>query len=155
MTDHELQDLLDRIERDDATESVPDAVADSPDLRAYQMLYQALGEEPDGELSPDFAERVADRVMPAPEAERFPWLEWIAPPMALIVAFIATMLMIPTVLQTGAAALELMLDPLQTAWSTYRLDIMLAVGAILLLVDGIDRFLISPRRHQHAPSVHS
>lgn len=154
MTDHELQDLLDRIERKDASEPIPDDVADSPDLRAYQMLYQALGDEPDGELSPDFAERVADRVMPAPE--RIPWLEWIAPPMALIVAFIATLLMIPTVLQTGAAALELMLDPVRTAWTTYRLDLVLSVGAILLLVNGIDRFIVHSRRqHQHATSVRS
>ena len=76
--------------------------------------------------------------------------------MALIVAFIATLLMIPTVLQTGAAALELMLDPVRTAWTAYRLDLVLAVGVILLLVNGIDRFIVHSRKqHQHAASVRS
>lgn len=153
MTDQELQDLLDRLDREETNEPIPDEVADSSDFRAYQILYEALDDEPEGDLSPDFAERVADRVMPTPETERIPWLEWIAPPLALIAAFIATMLLIPTVMQTGATALELVLDPLRTAWTTFRLDLVLAVGVILLLVNGLDRFVLKPRVRPHLPSA--
>lgn len=158
MTDRELQDLLDRIAREeDAEASIPDEVSASKDFRAYQLLYEALEDEPDVDLSPDFAERVADRVMPAPEAaeatERFPWLEWVLPPVALVAAFILTLIALPTVLQSGATALELVLDPLRTAWTTFRLDLVLTVGVILLLVNGIDRFIVHPRIRQHLPSA--
>jgi len=151
MTDKELQDLLDRLGRDggapagDASDaSVPDG--DAWDLSAYRMVYAALEDEPDDALPSDFAQRVANRVMPAEAlstvAERFPWLEWVLPPLLLVGAFVATLLLMPTVSESGAQAMQLVLNPLASLWTQLRLDIALMAGTVLLVISFIDRFVL-------------
>ena len=146
MTDQELQDLLDRLARGDREPAASVSDEDKTDLKADRMLYAALEDEPDGSLPSDFARQVVDRVMPAEAlgsvAERFPWLEWMLPPLLLIGAFIATLLLMPTVSQTGAEALQLLLNPLTTLWIQLRLDIALTAGAALLVISFVDRFVL-------------
>lgn len=147
MTDQELQDLLDRLDADGGAAATPGAdVPDKTqrDLHAYRMVYAALEDEPDGTLPPDFAERVADRVIPAPATERLPWLETILPPLALVAAFVATLLLMPTVSQAGANALQLLLEPLAALNDTVRLDIALVAGTALLVISFVDRFVLHP-----------
>ena len=151
MTDQELQDLLDRLSRDGG-ESVSDASdASVPeeqgrDFSAYRMVYAALSDEPDGALPNDFAQQVANRVMPAEAlstaAERFPWLEWVLPPLLLVAAFVATLLLMPTVSQSGAQAMQLVLNPLATLWTQLRLDLALMAGTALLVISFVDRFVL-------------
>lgn len=154
MTDRELQDLLDRLAREggepaDAPE--PD-VEDHADWKAYQVLYAALEEEPDGTLPPDFAEQVADRVMPATAPatakEQFPWLEWILPPLALVAAFVATLLLMPALSPMGAAAVQQIVEPFSTLQTTLRLDIAFTAGAALLVIGLLDRFVLQARFRQ-------
>jgi hypothetical protein len=147
MTDQELQDLLDRLgAHDDAPDeaAVPDEKA--RDLNAYRMVYAALEDEPDGALPRNFAQQVANRVMPAEvlstAAERFPWLEWVLPPLLLVAAFVATLLLMPTVSQSGAEAIQLLLNPLASLWTQLRLDIALVAGSALLVISFVDRFLL-------------
>jgi hypothetical protein len=151
MTDQELQDLLDRLGRDggEPAGDAPDAPVPEEktrDLSAYRMLYAALADEPDGALPNDFAQRVADRVMPAEAlstaAERFPWLEWVLPPLLLVAAFVATLLLMPAVSQSGAEAIRLVLNPLSTLWTQLRLDIVLMAGTALLVASFVDRFVL-------------
>lgn len=147
MTDQELQDLLDRLgaHDGDADETaVPDE--QERDLKAYQMVYAALNDEPEGSLPSNFAQQVVDRVMPAEAlstiAERFPWLEWVLPPLLLVAAFVVTLLLMPTVSQSGAAAMQLLLNPLAALWKQLRLDIALVAGSALLVVSFVDRFVL-------------
>lgn len=144
MTDKELQDFLDQLGPRGAREaSRPDTEDGDLDFRAYQLLYDALEDEPEGALPPNFAQQVANRVMPAhaleSAAERFPWLEWVLPPVVLVAAFVATFLLLPTATQTGAESLQLLLDPMQQIWTTLRLDIVLSAGGTLLLIGLFDR----------------
>ena len=151
MTDQELQDVLDRLGRDGGAPAghAPDASVpddDARDLNAYRTLYAALADEPDGDLPRDFAQRVADRVMPAEAlstaAERFPWLEWVLPPLLLVAALVATLLLMPTVSQSGAQAMQLVLNPLASLWTQLRLDIALTAGTALLVISFVDRFVL-------------
>ncbi len=147
MTDQELQDVLDRLgtQHGDANKAaVPDD--QERDLRAYRMVFAALEDEPEGTLPRNFAQQVADRVMPAEAlstaAERFPWLEWVLPPLLLVAAFVATLLLMPTVSQSGAEAMRLLLDPLASLWVQLRLDIALVAGSALLIISFVDRFVL-------------
>ena len=148
MTDQELQDLLDRLARgEEEPADTPNLESeDGADWKAYRLLYAALEEEPEGSLPPDFAQQVANRVMPAEAlgtaAERFPWLEWVLPPLVLVVAFVVTLLLMPTVSQAGAEAMQLLLNPLASLWTQLRLDIALTAGAALLLISFVDRFVL-------------
>ncbi len=149
MTDRELQDLLDRLARGDGEPADAPAPEDAADWKAYRLIYAALEEEPAGDLPGDFAERVADRVMPpAAATERIPWLEWMLPPLVLIAAFVATLLLMPAVAQTGAEALQLVVDPLSSLWTQFRLDLVLTAGAALLLISFVDRFVLQQRFHR-------
>lgn len=145
MTDKELQDVLDQLGLGGAREARrPDDTDDrDTDFRAYQLLYDALEEEPDGTLPPHFAQQVVDRVMPAHAlesvAERYPWIEWVLPPLVLVAAFVATFLLLPTATQTGAESLQRLIEPMQVIWTTLRLDLVLAAGGTLLLVGLFDR----------------
>ena len=147
MTDQELQDVLDRLgtQHGDANKAaVPDD--QERDLKAYRMVFAALEDEPEGTLPRNFAQQVADRVMPAEAlstaAERFPWLEWVLPPLLLVAAFVATLLLMPTVSQSGAEAMRLLLDPLASLWVQLRLDIALVAGSALLIISFVDRFVL-------------
>lgn len=148
MTDQELQDFLDRLGRDSSAPAEDASVPndDARDLNAYRTLYAALADEPDGDLPRDFAQRVAHRVMPAEAlstaAERFPWLEWVLPPLLLVAAFVATLLLMPTVSQSGMQAVQLVLNPLASLWVQLRLDIALMAGTALLVISFIDRFVL-------------
>jgi hypothetical protein len=151
MTDQELQDLLDRLGRDGGAPANTTSDASVPndkerDLKAYRLLYAALEDEPDGDLPSDFAQQVANRVMPAEAlstaAERFPWLEWVLPPLLLVAAFVATLLLMPTVSQSGAQAMQLVLNPLASLWIQLRLDIALMAGTALLVISFVDRFVL-------------
>ena len=153
MNDKELQDVLDRLERENGDADLPEETRRSKDFRAYQTLFKALEEEPDEPGLPgDFAERVADRAMPAPAKEplwsRIPWLEGIALPVAAIVAFIITLVIFPAVGAATLDAFRLVVDPFAEAWTAYRLDVVGMSGAILLLVALIDRMLARTYFHR-------
>lgn len=154
MTDRELQDALDRLARSAEAPAPPPDGERSADWKAYRLLYTTLEGEPDGSLPHDFAQQVADRVMPAealaPAAERFPWIEWVLPPLVLVVAFVTTLLLMPAVAQTGGEALQLVLNPLSALWTHFRLDIVLSAAAALLIVYVVDRF-VRPAWFQKRP----
>lgn len=147
MTDQELQDLLDRLSAQDGDADETAVPSEQErDLKAYRMVYAALEDEPEGTLPRTFAQQVADRVMPAEAlstaAERFPWLEWVLPPLLLVAAFVATLLLMPTVSQSGAEAIQLLLNPLASLWTQLRLDIALVAGSALLIISFVDRFVL-------------
>lgn len=62
--DRDLQDAFDRHLRGDAP---PPETDDDPEASAYEAVYAALGEAPEGTLPDQFAEQVADRAGLTPE----------------------------------------------------------------------------------------
>lgn len=155
MTDKELQNLMDRLAQGDQTAAFDD-VEDSADLRAYQLLYEALGEEPAGSLSNNFAQKVANRAMSspatAPVLEKYPWIEWLLPPLILVTAFIVTLFALPRVLTLSADVLQAILLPIEQIWTILRLDIVLPMGGTLLFITLLDRLI--RRMHVRKTAVH-
>jgi hypothetical protein len=48
----------------------------------------------------------------------------------------------PTVSQSGAQAMQLVLNPLASLWTQLRLDIALTAGTALLVISFVDRFVL-------------
>jgi hypothetical protein len=131
-TDEEIQAFLDQ--GGDAADASGWEREDLLDLRAYALIDEVLSEEPEFALPPDFADMMADRLMPAvvPPAERFGFG-------ALLAAFSLT----------GAAvavgALPLVFGGAGRVAAAVaehgRADVVLAVAAVLPAIALLDRLL--------------
>lgn len=150
MTDpnHSLQDEFDRHFRGDG----PPPECDDPEAAAYHVVFSALQEEPEGDLPDDFAEQVADRV----GVGREPALAWTD---VLLLCLAAASLGTAAVLMPSSLAplwesLVLVPDAVQTLSTYVRLDVLVAVGLVLMLTLGLDALLVrwTPLRRAPSPS---
>lgn len=134
--DRSLQEAFDRHLRGEGP--LPDAEAD-PDAAAYQLVYAALNEEPEGELPNDFAERVANRVGLTTEpivtgSELFLLVLTLAG-LAAAVAFS------PSLVGTLMDGLGSLTRIVEQASASLRLDVLLATGFVLVLTLLFDSLL--------------
>jgi hypothetical protein len=148
--DQALQDYLDRAHLGASSASTAErpADADPDDLAAYRVLYEALDQEPDGPALPaDFAEQVADRVMPAPDTARVPlmqrlaWLEELLFPALVVLAFLATFFGAPLVVDLTVGVMEGWGDAMSDWVPILHLDLLAAIGTGALLIAALDRAL--------------
>lgn len=146
--DQSLQDAFDRHLRG---EGPPPETDDDPEAAAYQMVFAALSEEPEGDLPDDFAERVADRVGLSSE----PAVAW-ADLLLLLLAlagFGGTLVAFPTVLGVLTESAQVTLRLIQVASSTLRFDVILAVGLVLAVTLAFDTLLSRWRPARRALST--
>lgn len=145
MTDHD-RDLQDAFDQHLRGEGPPPTTDDDPEAAAYEAVYAALSEEPEGDLPENFAEQVADRVGLTPNSD-MGWAE-----IALLLLIIAAagaglVWMPPSVagLQNGLGELVLSLRNLSQA---VRIDVILASALVLLVTVGLDAIVnhLHPRR---------
>jgi hypothetical protein len=136
-TDEEIQGFLDRGE--EAAEGEDWPREDRRDLKAYALIREALSEEPGFALPPNFADAVADRLMPAvvTPVERVGFG-------ALLAAFAGSGVAVAAV---GLRALPMVFggaSRMAAAVAEHgRADILLAVAAVLATLALIDR--VGPR----------
>ncbi|MFB6247732.1 MAG: hypothetical protein ABEL97_04095 [Salinibacter sp.] len=151
MTDRndDLQDQFDRHFRGDGP---PPSTDGDPEAAAYEVVFSVLEEEPEGDLPPDFAEQVADRVRVGSE----PALAWsdVVLLFLLVAALGATIVLMPSSLTTVQETTALILRSVQSLSTYVRLDVVAAVGGVLALTVGLDRLLKEwvPLRHVPSPS---
>lgn len=137
-TDEEIQAFLEK--SGGAAEAPADwSAEDRACLRAYALVFEALGDDPGYALAPDFAERVAARV--TPRRRRFPWFEAVVTP-ALVAA--AAVVYVPPAVAAWLAALRqpdsgarAVLDAIEAG----RLDLVLGALLVLALLAAADRVL--------------
>lgn len=134
--DQSLQDEFDRHFQGDG--SLPDTEED-PEAAAYQMVFEALHEEPEGDLPDDFAEQVADRVGVGTE----PSIAW----SDVLLLFLAvaglgtTLVMMPSVSAILDQTVWAILRSVQDLSGYVRLDVVGAVSLVLVLTVGLDALL--------------
>ena len=152
--DHSLQDEFDRHFRGDG----PPPDTDDPEAAAYEAVFAALHEEPDGDLSDNFAEQVADRVGLASNVERGPspalvWSDVLLVFLA-VAALGATLVLMPSVQTILQETLWVVVRSLNDISAYVRLDVVASIGLALLLTLGLDLFLRRwhPRRRAPTPS---
>lgn len=147
--DQSLQDAFDRYFQGDG--SRPDT--DDPDAAAYQMVFDALHEEPEGDLPDDFAERLADRVGVGAEPS-IVWADVLL--LFLAVAGIgATLVAMPSVSTILNETVWVIVRSVQDLSASVRLDVIAAVGLVLALTLGLDALLRRGRRLRRAPTPSS
>ena len=148
--DHSLQDDFDRYFQGDG--SPPDTEND-PEAAAYQMVFEALHEEPEGDLSDDFAEQVADRVGVGTE----PAIVWsdVLLIFLAVAGLGATLVMMPSVSTILDTTVWAILRSVQDLSGYVRLDVIGAVGLVLALTLGIDALLKRWPRLRPAPTPSS
>lgn len=146
--DRSLQDEFDRHFRGDG----PPPEADTPDAAAYRAVFSALEEEPAGELSDDFAERVADRVRIGTE----PAIAWsdILLLFVTIAALGATVVLMPSSLELLRESFAGILRSVETIATYVRLDVIGAIGLVLAATFGLDALVgrWTPPRRRPLPS---
>lgn len=138
MTDHD-RDLQDAFDRHLRGEGPPPTTDDDPETAAYEVVYAALSEAPDGDLPDNFAEQVAARVDLTPESG-MGWTE-ILLLFVLIAGAGAGLVWMPPShagLQHGLGDLLLSLRDLS---GTVRIDVILASALVLFLTLGFDALL--------------
>lgn len=142
--DRDLQDTFDRHLRGD---DPPPETDEDPEAAAYEAVYAALGEEPDGDLRDDFAEQVADRAGFTPESG-VNWAEILLLFLLIAGAGAGLVLMPPTLAGVQQSVGDLLLS-LQDLSSMVRVDIILASTLVLLLTIGLDALFrrVRPGRH--------
>jgi hypothetical protein len=147
--DHSLQDDFDRYFRGDG--SPPDTT--DPDAAAYQMVFEALHEEPEGDLPDDFAEQVADRVGVGTE----PSIVWgdIVLLFLAVAGLGATLVVMPSVSTILDETVWVVFRSVQDLSAYVRLDVLGAVGLVLALTVGLDRLLRRWRPLRRAPTPSS
>jgi hypothetical protein len=151
MTDRndDLQDEFDRHFRGDGP---PPRTDGDPEAAAYKVVFSVLEEEPEGDLSDDFAEQVADRVGVGTE----PAIAWsdVVLLFLLVAALGATIVLMPSSLTTVQETTALILRAVQSLSIYVRLDVVAAVGGVLALTVGLDQLLKkwSPLRRAPSPS---
>jgi len=146
--DRDLQDAFDRHRRGDGP---PPETNDDPEAAAYEAVYDTLSEEPEGDLSDDFAEQVADRVGLSPE----PGMGWaeILILFLLIAGAGAGLVLTPPTLAGAQQSVGDLLMSLQDLSATVRLDIIFASAFVLLLTVGFDTLLNRLRPGHHFLSL--
>ncbi len=125
--DQHLQDAFDRHLRGEG----PPPEADDPEAEAYRHVYAVLGEEPAGDLSDDFAARVADRVGLDPAPARS-WVE-IAPLFLLVAGLGAGLALLPSLSGPLAEGVQGGIRTVRALSANVRLDVLGAAGLVLLL----------------------
>lgn len=142
--DRDLQDAFDRYLRGDGP---PPETDEDPEAAAYEAVYAALGEEPEGDLPDDFAEQVAHRAGVAP-ASGVNWAEILLLFLLIAGAGAGLVLMPPTLAGVQQSVGDLLLA-LQDLSSVVRVDIILAGTLVLLLTIGLDVLFrhVRPGRH--------
>lgn len=134
--DQSLQEAFDRHLRGDGP--VPDTQGD-PEAAAYQRVYAALREEPDGDLPNNFAEQVANRVGLSSEP-----VVSVAELLLLLVAlagFGAAVVTNPSLLAALLEGVDALSRTVQQVSVSVRLDVLFATGFVLVLTVLFDRFL--------------
>lgn len=124
--DRELQDRAQRPETGDDRELPP---AEREEVALYRELFAILGEEPDFELPPDFAARVADRVRRQAE----PTTDWLP--------LVATLLLGGGFVVGVPAARTAVADAIALTAGLLPLQIVGALSAAALAVHLLDRLL--------------
>lgn len=147
-SDESLQDRIERHVRGDA--SMAD-MEDDPDAAAYETVFSALEEEPEGTLPEDFSARVANRVGLGPE----PVLRWIDL-LPLVLAVVALPLL-HTIYPAATAPLSESVDVLirgtQALSEHVRLDVLAATTLVFLLTVAIDAVVSRLPSLERVPST--
>jgi hypothetical protein len=145
--DRSLQDEFDRYFRGDGS---PPETDNDPDAAAYQMIFEALHEEPEGDLPDDFAEQVADRVGVGTEPS-IAWSDVFL--LFLVVAGLgATLVVMPSVSTILDETVWVILRSVQNLSAYVRLDVLGAAGLVLALTLGLDALLRRRHRLRRAPT---
>ena len=133
--DRDLQDAFDRHLRG---EGPPPTTDDDPEAAAYEAVYAALSEAPEGSLPDTFADEVATRVGLAPD----PGMGWaeILLLLLIIAGAGAGLVWMPPTLAGVQQTLGEFAALFQDLSRTVRLDIILASVLVLLLTIGLDAF---------------
>jgi hypothetical protein len=147
--DHSLQDDFDRYFRGDGS---PPETDNDPDAAAYQAVFEALHEEPEGDLPDDFAEQVADRVGVGTEPS-IVWSDVLLLFLA-VAGLSATIVVMPSVETILQETVWVLLRSILKLSATVRLDVIGAAGLVLAFTFGADALLRrwAPRRHAPSPS---
>ncbi len=142
--DRDLQDAFERHLRGDAP---PPETDDDPEAAAYEAVYATLSEEPEGELSDNFAEQVADRAGFSAE----PGMGWAEILLLLLIiagAGAGLVWMPPTLAGIQQSVGDLLMS-FQEVSNAVRLDIILGSALVLLLTIGLDALLNRLRPGHH------
>lgn len=134
--DRDLQEAFDRHLRGDAP---PPDTNDDPEAAAYEAVYAALGEAPEGSLPDHFAEQVADRAGLASESG-MGWAEIFLLLLIIAGAGAGLVWMPPRLAGLQRSLSELMLS-LQTLSGAVRVDVLLASALVFFLTVGLDALL--------------
>jgi len=145
--DHSLQDDFDRHFRGNGA---PPETENDPDAAAYATVFAALEEEPEGDLPPDFAEQVADRVGVGTE----PAIAWsdILLLFLAVAGLGATLVVLPSASTLLDTTVWTILRSVQDLSVYVRLDVIAAIGLVLALTLGLDRLLGNWRPPRRAPT---
>lgn len=146
--DHSLQDEFDRYFRGDG--SAPDTTEDL-DAAAYQTVFAALEEEPEGSLPDDFAHQVADRAGVGVERS-LAWTDILLFVVA-VSGLGATLVVMPSVATVLDETVWVLLRSLRSLSTSIRLDVVGAAGLVLALTLGLDSMLRHWRPLRRAPSA--
>jgi len=133
--DRDLQDAFDRHLRGEGPLPATD---DDPEAAAYEAVYAALSEAPEGALPDTFADQVADRVGLSPE----PGMGWaeILLLLLIIAGAGAGLVWMPPTLAGLQQTLGEFAALFQDLSRTVRLDVIFASVLVLLLTIGLDAF---------------
>jgi hypothetical protein len=144
--DRSLQDEFDRHFRGDG----PPPDTDDREAAAYQAVFAALHEEPEGNLSDDFAEQVADRVGLQPE----PAIVWsdVLLLFLAVAALGATLVLMPSVQTIFQETVWVVVRSLDNLSAYVRLDVVAASGLALALTLGLDALFRRWRPLRRAPT---
>ncbi len=143
--DRDLQEAFDRHLQGDVP---PPETDDDPEVAAYEVVYATLNEEPEGDLSDDFAERVADRVGLSPE----PGMGWaeILLLLLIIAGAGAGLVWAPPTLAGLQQSVGRLLMSLQDVSSAVRLDVIFASALALIFTIGFDALFNRLRSGHHS-----
>jgi hypothetical protein len=151
--DHSLQDDFDRHFRGDGP---PPDTGDDPEAAAYHAVFSALHEAPEGTLSEDFGEQVADRVGLRRPPALLPSLLWsdVLLIFLAVAALGASLVLLPATLQHLQSVVATSAQALEALAVHVRLDIVLAAGLVLAATLGLDALLgrWAPLRRAPSPS---
>lgn len=145
--DQSLQDAFDRHFRGDGPS--PDT-HENPEAAAYQVVFSALGEEPEGRLPDNFAEQVADQAG-LRTTRTIAWSDVVL--LFLAVASLgATLVVMPSVATVFQETAVVIVQSLQDLSTHVRLDILVAAGLVLVATIGLDQLLNEWRPLRRAPT---
>lgn len=145
--DQSLQDEFDRYFRGNGA---PPETHDDPEAAAYQTVFAALQEEPEGSLPTDFAERVADRV--GVGKERSLLLSDVVLLFLAIAGLGATIVAMPSISTVLQETVWVILRSVQSLSTYVRLDVLGGIGVVLLLTVAFDTLLRNWFPFRRAPS---